>query len=77
MAKVELELTEETLRNALRSAENSHATLEKWLSDVIEHSASRATENPILGLFSAEPELMDSVSEQAMTARELHPLRQG
>ncbi len=77
MAKVELELTEETLRMVKRSAENSHATLENWLTHAIERSAKQATEDQILGLFSQEPELMDSLSEQAMTAREQHPLRQG
>lgn len=34
-----------------------------------------ASASSIVGLFSEEPELMDEVCEQAMTARERDPLR--
>ena len=76
MAKVELELTEETLQRARRSAEAEHATLEEWLTDAIERTATPPAPNPLLGLFSDAPDLMDAVTENAMTARERHPLRQ-
>ncbi len=74
MAKVELELNEEILRRALRSAEAEHATLEQWLTDAIERTALPAA-NTLLGLFSDAPDVMDFVSEDAMAAREQHPLR--
>jgi len=32
-------------------------------------------DNPLLGLFSSEPGLVDEMCESAMSAREQHPLR--
>lgn len=75
MAKVELELTEETLQRARRSAEADHATLEQWLTDAIERTAAPPAPNSLLGLFSDVPDLMDAVTEDVMAARERHPLR--
>lgn len=75
MTKVELELTEETLRRARQSAEADHATLEHWLAEAIERTtASVAAPDSLLGLFSDAPELMGAVTENTMTAREQHPL---
>ena len=34
-----------------------------------------STSDPLLGLMSDEPELLDEVVEDAMTAREFHPFR--
>jgi predicted DNA-binding antitoxin AbrB/MazE fold protein len=33
------------------------------------------TANPLLGLMADEPELVDAIVEEAMLARESHPLR--
>ena len=74
MAKVELELTEETLRRVRRSAEADHATLEQWLTDAIERTAA-APPDALLGLFSDAPDLMDAVAEDAMRSREQDSLR--
>ncbi|MDQ2800581.1 MAG: hypothetical protein M3Y13_13205 [Armatimonadota bacterium] len=76
MAKVELELNEETLQRARRSAEAEHATLEQWLTEAIERTAAPLATNTLLGLFSDAPDVIDAVTEGAMTAREQHPLRQ-
>lgn len=76
MAKIELELNEKTLQRARRSAEAEHATLEQWLTDAIERTAAPLATNTLLGLFSDASDLMDVVTEDALTAREQHPLRQ-
>ena len=37
--------------------------------------AARRADDPILGMFSDEPELMDQIIEDAMHSREVNPLR--
>lgn len=75
MAKLELDLNEETLQRARRSAEAEHATLEQWLTEAVERTAAPFATNTLLGLFSDAPDLMDALTEDAMTARERHGLR--
>ncbi len=75
MAKIELELTEDTPRGARRSAEASHIALEQWLAEAVRRAANGPpTGDAMLGLFADAPELMDAVTEGAMRAREQHPL---
>jgi predicted DNA-binding antitoxin AbrB/MazE fold protein len=38
-------------------------------------AATRQTTDPLIGLMSDDPELVDQVVESVMTARESHPLR--
>ena len=38
-------------------------------------AASRSSSDPILGLLSGEPEIVDQVLEEALDARNTHPLR--
>jgi predicted DNA-binding antitoxin AbrB/MazE fold protein len=38
-------------------------------------AATRDPTDPLIGLMSDDPELVDKVVESAMTARESHPLR--
>ena len=40
-------------------------------------AVSSSSGDPILGLLSGEPELVDQVLEQALSARNTHPLRSG
>jgi hypothetical protein len=75
MPTIELQLPEETWQRARRSAEASHATVEEWLVAAIERTAVDLDQNPILGLFSQEPDVVDTVMEDAMTTREQHTLR--
>jgi len=71
MATIELELTEDTLNSARRSAEAGHVALEQWLTKAIQHAAlATPAEDSVLGLFADAPELMDSVADEAMRARE-------
>ena len=75
MAKVELELDEEILQRARRSAEAERSTLEQWLIGAIERTAAPSAPDALLGLFSDAPDLMDTMTEDSMMARERHPLR--
>ena len=72
MPTIELQLPEETWQRARRSAEASHATVEQWVVAVIERTAADTDQNPMLGLFSHEANLMDAVTEDAMKTREQH-----
>jgi len=38
-------------------------------------AAEAALDDPLMGLMSDEPELVDAIIEEAMAARESHPLR--
>ncbi len=77
MAKIELELSEDTLHDARRSAEASHVALEQWLTEAVRRAArDLPSEDALLGLFADAPELMDAATEEALRAREQHPLRQ-
>jgi hypothetical protein len=76
MAKVELELNDKILERARRLAEARHSTLDTLVNDVLDQTTARAASDPVLGLFSEEPDLVDQIVESAMEAREQHPLRQ-
>jgi hypothetical protein len=69
------ELDEKTRAIIRRLAEEHECTVEEFVRAVL-RSESSNTENgdPILGIFSDEPDLMDKVVESAYEARE-HPLR--
>jgi hypothetical protein len=73
---IELQLDEQTLEQARRLARLRHATLETLIKEIIELLAvAEAAGDPVLGMFSQEPELIDRVIESAMMAREIDPLR--
>lgn len=77
METIELKLDQQTLARALRLATSRHCTLEELIEKIIEQlEAAEATNDPFLGMFSDEPELIDQVMESAMMAREAHSLRQ-
>jgi hypothetical protein len=76
MTTIELQLDEQTLERARRVAMLRRSTLEALIKDIIDLLAmAERTDDPILGMFAQEPELIDQVLESAMTARETHPLR--
>jgi hypothetical protein len=56
MAKVELELNDATLERARRLAEARHATLDTLVNDVLDQTTALAASDPLLGLFSEEPD---------------------
>jgi hypothetical protein len=74
----ELQLDEETLARARRLAASRQVTVEELIKEALARlETPAATEDPILGMFSDVPELMDEIVEEAMQARERHPLRSG
>jgi len=74
---VEVELNERTLMRLKQMAEVRRLSIEMVLQDIIEHFFDvEELDDPILGMFSQEPELMDRVTVEAMAARENDPLRQ-
>ena len=77
MGKIELQLDEQTLARALKVAASRHCTLEELVKGIIEQmEMSETADDPFLGMFSDEPELVDQVMVSTMMAREAHPLRQ-
>ena len=76
MMTIELQLDERTLELARRAAEFRHLTLEMLIQEIVRLlAASEVTDDPVVGMFSQEPELLDDVIASAMTARERDPLR--
>lgn len=77
MEKIELQLDEQTLARALRLAEFRQCSLEELIREIIEQmEVFETADDPFLGMFVDEPELIDQVIESTMMAREAHPLRQ-
>jgi len=75
MTTIELQLDEHTLELARRAAEARHLTLEALMQEIVRLLANSETEDPIVGMFAEEPELLDQVLESATSARERDPLR--
>lgn len=76
MTLIELQLDEQTLERARRVATRRHSTLEGLIQEIIEFLAGpEPTDDPILGMFAHEPELIDQVVESALAARERDPFR--
>ena len=76
MTMIELQLDEHTLELARRAAKFRHSTLETLIQEIIKLLASSETmDDPIVGMFAQEPELLDHVLASAMIARERDPLR--
>lgn len=76
MTKIELHLDKQTLARAMKLAESRHCALDELIKEMIENlKAFEAADEPLLGMFADDPELIDQVMESAMMAREAHPLR--
>jgi len=77
MRTIELQIDEQTLERAQRLAESRRCTLEELIKEIIEQlGVAEAANDPFLGMFAHEPELIDQIIESAMKAREEHPMRQ-
>ncbi len=73
---VEVELNERTLIRLKQKAKERRLSIEMVLQDIVERFFEiEETDDPILGMFSQEPDLMDGVIAEAMEARENDPLR--
>jgi len=76
MSVVQLQMDELTFQRAQQVAMQRHSTLEILVKEMIALLAGTLeTGDPLLGLFAQEPDLIDTITEAAMQARELVPLR--
>lgn len=77
MSQVRLQLDEEILSLAERLAAERGLTMEALFAELVRQvSQSKASAtDPVLGLFSDEPDLMDQVAEDILCSRETQPLR--
>ncbi len=76
MTVLELHLDERTIERARDLAARQHLTVESLIGEIVKRLTTKiVVEDSILGMFSQEPELMDAVLENAMTARETDSLR--
>jgi hypothetical protein len=74
MKTTQLQLDEQTLERAWRIAKIRHRSLEELIQEIIgQFGEAEAANDPFLGKFAHEPELVDQVIESVMTAREEHP----
>jgi hypothetical protein len=73
-----LRLDEETLARARRLAAARQVTVEELIKEALARlETPAAPDDPVLGMFADVPDLMDEIVEEAMQARERHPLRSG
>jgi hypothetical protein len=76
MTIIELHLDDQTFERVKHIAAGRRASVETLIQDLVQRLvAIEATDDPILGMFAQEPDLMDAVIAAAMTARETDPLR--
>ncbi|GET41998.1 hypothetical protein [Microseira wollei] len=74
MAKIEIELDDETLVRAKEMAEKNHCTLQELLKVMLEQLAVPPVLNyPLLGGWEDEAELVDEMIEDIMRKRAVHP----
>jgi len=73
---VELVLPKSTYMTLRQAAEQRKKTEAELVTEAVQMYLTQwANSDPLLGLFADEPELMDSVTQQAMQDRERVPLR--
>ncbi len=76
MSLVQLQIDEVTFHRAQQVANRRHSTVEALVKEVINSLATMLdTEDPFLGMFAQEPELIDQIVAAAMKSRENTPLR--
>ncbi len=72
---IKLEFDEQTLERVQRLAETLHTSLENAIARAVERFEAQEADDPVLGVFSQEPELLDQVVDSAMHSRTCDPLR--
>jgi hypothetical protein len=73
---VRLDLDNQTFESIQRIAARRRATVESLIQDLVQRLITvETTDDPLLGMFAQEPDLMDAVTATAMSARETNPLR--
>jgi hypothetical protein len=70
MAKIEIELDEQTLERAKLLPESRKCTLPELITEVIKLlAAPKVAKDPCMGLLNDEPELVDEILEEALRNR--------
>lgn len=70
MAKIEIELDEQTLERAKLLAESRKSTLPELMAEVIKLlAASEVARDPWMGFVANEPKIVDEVLEEALRNR--------
>jgi len=78
METIEVKLNERTLARLRKMAAAQRLAIDAMLQDIIEHlSEVETSRSSVLGMFSQEPEVLDSVIDDVMAARERTSLRRG
>lgn len=78
MKTIELQLDDDTFARAQQLAKVRRYSLELFIADIIKRLAQVEPQNdPMLGMFAEEPDIIDQVMTEVMAARETHPLRLG
>ena len=76
MSTTESGLSDDTLKMAVRIAQQRHCTVDELIRNLLQPiDKPRRHGRGIIGLMSDEPELMDEVMKSVYEAREKHPLR--
>lgn len=76
MITVNVRLSDREYSKVKQLADNRHCSIDMVIKSVIsDMNVPTTTVDPITGLFSDEPELMDRVVDTTMEARENYPLR--
>ena len=70
---VQLALDAQTFENVEQLAAVRNYTVEEYLQELVSQLGKPS--GRLLGLFRDEPELLDQIVEEAMIARQTHPLR--
>ncbi len=74
--RIELELDERTYADLRRIAQEKNMSEAQVIARLMVNTAPPAQQaDPVLGMFSSEPALIDEVCEAAMRARAEHPMR--
>jgi hypothetical protein len=72
---VKLDLDNQTFESVQRIAVRRRATVETLIQDLVQRLVViETTDDPLLGMFAQEPDLMDAVTAAATSARETDPL---
>ena len=76
MTIIKLQLDDKTFEQVKHIATRRRATVETLIQDLVQRLVTaETTDDPLLGMFAQEPDLMDAVTTSAMQAREANPLR--
>ena len=76
MKTIELQLDENTFQQAVRLATYYQWTLEELFTQALDKLKTPSlSDDPMFGLFSEEPELIDEIVESAMQTRETQSWR--